>query len=65
MAVAAGITADKTVDLVRERLAGIAVSTSDLELYQTDIFYEFEVFAARGGVADKRGRRAAYRQGRA
>ena len=40
MAVAAGISADKSVDLVRERLAGIALSTSDLELYQTDIFYE-------------------------
>ncbi len=65
MAVPAGVTADKTVDLVRERLTGIAVSTSDLELYRTDIFYEFEVSAACGGLSQKRRRRAADRQGRA
>lgn len=34
------IKADETVDRLRDRLAGIEVSTRDLELYRTDIFYE-------------------------
>lgn len=31
---------DETLDRLRERLAGVEVSTRDLELYRTDIFYE-------------------------
>lgn len=40
MAVPARVSPDQTVAALRDRLAGVTVSTSDLALYQTDIFYE-------------------------
>lgn len=42
MAFPAGAGAAETIDRISDRLDGIAVSTSDLELYRTDIFYESE-----------------------
>ena len=39
-ALANNIPSDRRLAVLRERLAGIAVSITDLELYRTDIFYE-------------------------
>lgn len=40
MVVATPIRAEQTVERLRDRLDGIEISTRDLELYRTDIFYE-------------------------
>ena len=40
MTVATPIKAEETVERLRDRLNGIEISTRDLELYRTDIFYE-------------------------
>jgi FAD/FMN-containing dehydrogenase len=42
MVALASINADQTVVGLRARLGGIDVSTADLDLYRTDIFYESE-----------------------
>src|SRR5262249_53074248 len=38
----ASLDPDQTVAGLRARLAGVDISTTDLELYRTDIFYESE-----------------------
>jgi D-lactate dehydrogenase (cytochrome) len=40
MATLARVGPDETVAALRDRLSGVSISTTDLELYRTDIFYE-------------------------